>query len=78
MALPYPAAYASEGIACDATDTAARVEPPACWRTALAEIDLIEQQLHTAVENSPLRAEPDYDHVNAFLIDSYRESWGWK
>jgi uncharacterized protein len=45
---------------------------------ALAEIDLIERRLHTAVENSPLREEPDEDRVNAFLIDSYRESWGWK
>lgn len=45
---------------------------------ALAEIDAIEQQLHTAVENSPLRAEPDYERVNGFIVDTYRESWGWK
>jgi predicted nucleotidyltransferase len=45
---------------------------------ALAEIDEIEQRLHAAVENSPLREEPDYAQIDAFLIDSYRESWGWK
>ena len=44
---------------------------------ALAEIDRIERQLHEAVEDSPLRAEPDYGHVDAFLIDTYRKSWGW-
>ncbi|MGH3008980.1 MAG: hypothetical protein ACRDLM_06180 [Gaiellaceae bacterium] len=36
----------------------------------LAEIDAIERQLHAAVERSPLGAEPDYERVNAFLIDS--------
>jgi predicted nucleotidyltransferase len=45
---------------------------------ALTEIDKIEHQLHEAVEASPLRAEPDYERVDAFLVDSYRESWGWK
>jgi predicted nucleotidyltransferase len=45
---------------------------------ALTEIDKIERQLHEAVEASPLRAEPDYERVDAFLVESYRESWGWK
>jgi predicted nucleotidyltransferase len=45
---------------------------------ALAEIDEIERTLHTAVENSPLREEPDYERVDAFLVESYRDSWGWK
>jgi hypothetical protein len=45
---------------------------------ALAEIDEIERKLHTAVENSPLREEPDYERVDAFLIESYRDSWGWE
>ena len=45
---------------------------------ALAEIDHIEQALHMAVENSPLREEPDYDRVDRFLIESYRDTWGWK
>jgi hypothetical protein len=44
---------------------------------ALAEIDEIETELQAAVENSPLRLEPDYEAVNAFVVDSYRESWGW-
>jgi predicted nucleotidyltransferase len=45
---------------------------------ALTEIDKIEHLLHEAVEASPLRAEPDYERVDAFLVESYRESWGWK
>lgn len=45
---------------------------------ALAEIDEIERKLHTAVENSPLREKPDYERVDAFLVDSYRDSWGWR
>jgi len=44
---------------------------------ALPEIDAIELRLHEAVENSPLRTEPDYERVDAFLIESYRESGGW-
>lgn len=45
---------------------------------ALAEIDEIERKLHMAVENSPLRDEPDYGRADAFLIESYRDSWGWE
>lgn len=45
---------------------------------ALAEIDDIERKLHTAVENSPLREVPDYERVDAYLIETYRDSWGWK
>lgn len=44
---------------------------------AIAEIDQIERRLHTAVETSKLRAEPDHERVNAFLIESYREAWDW-
>lgn len=45
---------------------------------ALAEIDEIERKLHTAVENSPLREVPDYARVDTYLIETYRDSWGWK
>ena len=45
---------------------------------ALAEIDDIERKLHAAVENSPLRELPDYGRVDAYLIETYRDSWGWK
>jgi uncharacterized protein len=41
----------------------------------LAEIDEIERQLHAAVESSSLREEPDFEVVNEFLVDSYRERW---
>jgi uncharacterized protein len=43
----------------------------------LAEIDEIERQLHAAVESSSLREEPDFEVVNEFPVDSYRERWGW-
>ena len=23
------------------------------------------------------REEPDYDAVNAFVVEAYREAWGW-
>jgi predicted nucleotidyltransferase len=45
---------------------------------ALAEIDEIERKLQTAVENSPLREKPDSERVDAYLIESYRVSWGWE
>jgi uncharacterized protein len=44
---------------------------------ALAEIEDIERRLQAAVESSPIREEPDYESVNAFLIDTYRQIWGW-
>jgi predicted nucleotidyltransferase len=44
---------------------------------ALAEIDATERDLDAAVENTPLRPEPDYQAVNAFLVEAYRERWGW-
>jgi uncharacterized protein len=44
---------------------------------ALAEIDDIERRLLAAVEASPLRDEPDHESVNAFLIEAYRQAWGW-
>jgi hypothetical protein len=42
----------------------------------LAQIDEIERQLHAAVESSPLPEEPDYESVDTFLLDSYRQGWG--
>jgi hypothetical protein len=45
---------------------------------AIAEIEEIERRLEVAVEDSPLRDEPDYERVDGFLIDSYREAWGWR
>lgn len=43
---------------------------------ALAEIDDIERKLHTAVENSPLREVFDYERVDAYLIETYRDRLG--
>ena len=45
---------------------------------AILEIEEIERRLHVAVAESPLRDEPDYAGVDAFIIDSYREAWGWR
>lgn len=30
-----------------------------------------------AAEESALREEPDYDRVNAFLVETYRQTWNW-
>ena len=43
----------------------------------IAEIEDIERRLQLAVDESPLRDEPDYERVDAFIIDSYRDAWGW-
>src|SRR5512132_1403155 len=44
----------------------------------IAEIAEIERRLQAAVEERPLREEPDYERVDGFLIDSYREAWAWR
>jgi hypothetical protein len=44
---------------------------------AISEIEEIERRLETAVKDSSLRDEPDYERVDGFLIDTYREAWGW-
>jgi uncharacterized protein len=43
----------------------------------IAEIEEIERRLHVAVDESALPDEPDYAQVDEFVIDSYREAWGW-
>jgi uncharacterized protein len=43
----------------------------------LAEIDRVEDELSAAVEHSGLPESPDYERVDAFIVDSYRQSWGW-
>ena len=45
---------------------------------AISEIEEIERRLEAAVDNSALRDEPDYESVDGFLMDSYREAWGWR
>jgi uncharacterized protein len=44
---------------------------------AIAEIEEIERRLQLAVQESPLREEPDHALVDEFIVDSYREAWGW-
>jgi len=43
----------------------------------LAEIDRVEEELRVAVDESSLPDLPDAERVDAFVVDSYRESWGW-
>jgi predicted nucleotidyltransferase len=43
----------------------------------LAEIDEVEQRLEAALEQTALPDSPDDDAVNAFLVDAYRQAWGW-
>jgi predicted nucleotidyltransferase len=47
------------------------------YEEAVAEIEAIERRLVEANERSPLRPEPDRPAVDAFLMDAYREAWGW-
>jgi hypothetical protein len=43
----------------------------------IEEVTQVENELEAAIENSPLPAEPDRAAVDAFIVDTYRESWGW-
>jgi len=43
----------------------------------LAEIDDVERQLEGALERTTVPDSPDDDAVNAFLVDAYRQAWGW-
>jgi hypothetical protein len=41
------------------------------------EIGEVEQRLEAALEETALPDSPDDDAVNAFLVDAYRQAWGW-
>ena len=43
----------------------------------LAEIDEVERLLDAALDQTSLPASPDNEVVNAFLVDAYRQAWGW-
>ena len=43
----------------------------------VAEIERVEDRLRSAVERSRLPEEPDYGRVDAFVLEAYREAWGW-
>jgi hypothetical protein len=43
----------------------------------LAEIDEVERLLGAALDQTSLPASPDNEVVNAFLVDAYRQAWGW-
>jgi hypothetical protein len=47
------------------------------FEEVLAEIDEVERGLTAALERTTLQEGPDDDAVNRFLVDSYREAWGW-
>ena len=49
------------------------------WTQAdvIAEVSRVEHELELAIEQSALRRDPDYDAVDTFIVDSYRELWGW-
>ena len=48
------------------------------FEEAIAEIDEVERLLASALESTPLPAEPDRATVDAFLVDAYRRAWGWR
>jgi uncharacterized protein len=43
----------------------------------VAEVLEVERALEAAIADSALPAEPDRDAVDAFIVDTYREAWGW-
>jgi uncharacterized protein len=45
------------------------------FNDVLTEIGELEQRLEDLLETSPLPAAPDYDRVNAFLVDAYNRFW---
>jgi hypothetical protein len=47
------------------------------FEETIAEIDQVEQRLSKGLERTPLPAEPDRSKVDRFLVDAYRQAWGW-
>ena len=43
----------------------------------VAEVETVERTLVSAVADSPLPPQPDHVRVDAFLVDTYRDAWGW-
>lgn len=44
---------------------------------AIEEIGEVEQRLEAGLEQTVLPDSPDEDAVDAFLVDAYRQAWGW-
>jgi uncharacterized protein len=47
------------------------------FEEAIADIEEVERELAAALEASPLPDQPDRAAVDAFLVDAYRQAWGW-
>jgi predicted nucleotidyltransferase len=47
------------------------------FEQVLAEIDEVERRLVAALEQTTLPQSPDEDAVNRFLVNAYRQAWGW-
>jgi predicted nucleotidyltransferase len=43
----------------------------------VAEVERVEAELVRAIDESGLCEEPDRDAIDAFIVDAYREAWGW-
>jgi hypothetical protein len=48
------------------------------FEQTIAEIEAIERRLEAAVAESALPKLPDYARVDEFVIDTYRDAWGWR
>lgn len=44
----------------------------------VAEIERVEAELERAYARSPLPEDPDHERVNAFVVEEYRDAWGWR
>jgi uncharacterized protein len=47
------------------------------FEEVLAEIDEAERRLEAALERTALPDRPDDNAVDAFLVEGYRQAWGW-
>ena len=43
----------------------------------VAEVEQVEAELVKAIDESALPEEPDRAAIDAFIVDAYREAWGW-
>lgn len=43
----------------------------------VAEVETVEAELEAAIATSPLPPLPDFAAVDSFIVQAYREAWGW-
>lgn len=67
VTLPVPEPQRSEILAVRAGEVS--------QRDVLAKVEALEAEIKAAVDTSPLREEPDWERIEAFLVEAYRGAW---